>query len=158
MKNYRFFYLLAWLILVSNCGLFNNDDNDTPTEPTISAIIDGQNWTADIVESGSFLNSGPLTIIRGEGPDTTALLINISNTDIEVGPYDVNSHSNNSLSFERNGPDLFGIEESDFKITITKLDLDKNLMSGTFEDIFFSEDDVNARIQITGEFTNVAIH
>jgi len=139
--------LIPTLFLLISCG----NDDEPKAEPPMSALVDGDDWRANVATAGTVLQ-GKLSITGSSLQETIILL-----APAEVGTHTIGQLETNTITLR---PTLGGAYISNVcagaegTITITKLEND--LASGTFSGTVCRADGTSKTIT-SGRFTNVRL-
>ncbi len=128
-----FFFALVVASMVSGCNN-SDDDNPQPADGQLTVMIDGQQFTAQGEDVAAIFFNGDFNITARN--TTTGEQLTITVQDASVGTFDLGENNgSNASAYNINGDDAFIShgEGGSGQITITTLDEENLLASGTFE-------------------------
>ena len=158
----KIFSLIACFVLLQSCS--NDPDSSSSTTGSITATIDGQNWSSNIaigaIQSASFsgINSSVLQIL-GTATNNSLLAINIPLQNLAPGTYTFNGYdAAGSLSYD-NGNEFYSSDESGgtFTFTISSYNSANGTISGTFSGTLIDWDSTTSISINNGTFSNITI-
>ncbi len=156
MSKYHFIYLLAGLLSFSACK--EEEPIIVTKTASLSAVINGLNWTANNATMGATIIDG-VTNISGISADNQVITITLNTTTPGTFPLSdgysyvmayVEDQNSNDPAYTSNA-----IATNVGRVVITEIDKKKSVMSGRFNgDVLRSND--NERIEITnGQFIDI---
>ena len=156
MSKYHFIYLLAGLLTFSACK--EEEPLVVTQTASLSAVINGLNWTANKATMGATIIDG-VTNISGITADDQVITITLNTTTPGTFPLSdgysyvmayLEDQNGNNPAYTSNA-----IASNIGRVVITEIDTKKSVMSGRFNgDVLRSID--NERIEITnGQFIDI---
>lgn len=154
--------LLACLVILTSCS--NDSSDETPSTGSMTATIDGQNWSSNIavaaVQSVNFDDiNGSVLQILGTAPNSSSLAINIPLQNLSTGTYTFNGiDADGNLSYNTMD-DFYGSDETGgtFTLTISSYNSSNGTISGTFSGTLIGFDTPTQMSITNGSFSNIRV-
>lgn len=165
MKKFNVLSVLLLAILTTTFISCNNDDDSTPQGPgegQFVATIDGEAFSSSSTNVGASLFNGIFNITALNTTTNEVVTVTVSGAQegtFDLGP-DGNGQSGGSYNINGQNAYLSVVEGGSGTITITKLDTENNLASGTFSFVGVRESSVGVFEMVTiegGAFEDIAL-
>jgi hypothetical protein len=137
MKNLKLHNLLLLVLLAATFTACNKDDDtnngDTAAEGQLVATIDGESYSSSSTNAGATFINGIFNVTAMNSATNEVITITVENAS--EGTFGLGPASGNGAAYTINQEDAFlsNAEGGSGTITITKLDTDNKLASGSFE-------------------------